>query len=116
MARKSTNSEIKSYMEVVGHVPESQPAFSDCVEELDREKIHINFLNVEHLIDGLVLKNHVKKLNNMFLNKKIWRYRQKNNSSNGNNRNSDNNNIFKNLLDCSKTSGKSNHFQTSQFK
>ena len=100
-------------MEVVGHVPESQPAFSDCVEEFDREKIHINFLNFEHLIDGLFLKNHVKKLNNMFLKKKFGVIDKKNNSSNGNNRNSNNNNIFKNLLGCSKTSGKSNHFQTS---
>ena len=58
-------------MEVVGHVPESQPEFPDCVEEFDREKVDINFLNFERLLNGFFFKNHVKKLKNMFLNKKL---------------------------------------------
>ena len=62
MANKFTNPEINSYMQVVGNVPESQPELSEWVEEFDHEKVNINFLNFEHLLDDVFFETFSKEV------------------------------------------------------
>ena len=49
-------------MQVVGNVPESQPELSEWVEEFDHEKVNINFLNFEHLLDDTFFETFRKKV------------------------------------------------------